>query len=239
MSTTAHTQAIALPDPRWKDLYRIGFVASIALAVIIVLAVVVYFIWPYQPGFTSVEEIFTGLQENLLVGLLSIEISALFVDAVLILQALALYAALKKVNESYALIALVLEIMGIMFFLMARPVLEMVYLSEQYAAATSDAARSQYLAAGEALSAIFNGTGWMWANIFLPLAGVIHALLMLRSSVFSKATAYTGLIISLLGLGILVPVFTITAIAGLGSTIGVVAWDLMLARTFYQLGWRQ
>jgi hypothetical protein len=241
MALTAQHQVIqdTLPHPRWRDLYRIGFVASIAVAALIVMAVIVYFIWPYQPGVTSVAQIFADLQENRIAGLLSIEISVLFVDAFLILQALALYAALKRVNESYALIFLVLEIMGIAFFLIARPVAEMVYLSNQYAAATSEVARSQYLAAGEAMSALFNGTLWMWANLLIAVAGFLQSLLMLRSRVFSRATAYVGFVINVCAVGILVPNFAIATLTGLGSTIGGAVWYLLIARTFFQLGWGQ
>ncbi len=35
-------------DPRWKDLYKVGGLAAIAGVVITVLAVVAFFIWPYE-----------------------------------------------------------------------------------------------------------------------------------------------------------------------------------------------
>jgi hypothetical protein len=51
-----------------------------------------------------------------------------------IIQMLALYAALKPVNESYALIAVVLGIIGNILILTARPVVEMMVLERLYLA---------------------------------------------------------------------------------------------------------
>ena len=45
----------------------------------------------------------------------------------------------------------------------------MLSLSNHYYAATSDAARSQYVAAGEALAALFNGTAWL---LYMVLQGI-------------------------------------------------------------------
>jgi hypothetical protein len=50
-----------------------------------------------------------------------------------------------------------LSLVGIMAFIVARPAFEMLSLSDGYAAATSDAQRSAYLAAGEATLAVFPG----------------------------------------------------------------------------------
>ena len=61
-------------------------------------------------------------------------------------------------NESYALLALVLGLIAAVLIVPARPISELFSLSELYAAATTDAARSQYLAAGEAILALFDGT---------------------------------------------------------------------------------
>ena len=104
-------------DPRWKDLYRVGFVACATFPVFIIIAVVAYFIWPYAPGFTSVQEIFTDLQTNPLGGLVSLDLSVVVLMPVMIFETLAVYAALRSVNESYAFIALVLGLMGVVLWL--------------------------------------------------------------------------------------------------------------------------
>ncbi|MCJ7823382.1 MAG: hypothetical protein MUP44_00630, partial [Anaerolineales bacterium] len=49
-------------DPRWKDLYKIGWITSIISVVIVILAITAFFIWPYAPGFESTDAIFTAIQ---------------------------------------------------------------------------------------------------------------------------------------------------------------------------------
>ena len=238
MSETIQNQVkdAGIPDPRWKDLYRAGFIACAAFPLFIVLAVVAYFIWPYSPGFTSVADIFTDLQTNRLGGLVSLDLSVVILMPVMVFEFLALYAALKQVNESYALIALVFGLMGGVLWLVSKPLVEMVVLSDQYAAAASEVERSQYLAAGEVLSAISSGTAWMLSQFLISISGVVSALLMLRCNYFSRATAYIGLALGLFGVSFWIP--EIGAILSLLGTIGGVIWYALMARDFYRLGWR-
>ncbi len=222
-------------DPRWTDLYKIGAITCMVFLVAIILAVVAYFIWPYTPGIISVADIFASLQRNLLGGLVSLDLSMVLLMPVAALITLAMYVALKEVNESYALIALVLGLMGYTIIFAGRPLAEMSYLSDQYAAATSEIAQNRYLAAGEALHALFNGTAWMSSMVLGGVSGAISSLLMLKSAAFTKATAYSGLVVCIGGLGFLIPV--IGPLMSLAATIGGVVWYGLMARDFYRLGW--
>jgi hypothetical protein len=239
MSTTKKNQNTdtGSTDSRWTDLYKIGAITCMIFPVTIILAVVSFFIWPYTPGVTSVADIFASLQHNLLGGLVSLDLFMALLMPVAALITLAMYVAVKEVNESYALIALVLGLMGYTIIFAARPLAEMTYLSDQYAAAASEIAQNHYLAAGEALHALFNGTAWMTSMILVGMSGVILSLLMLKSSAFTKATAYSGLVVSIGGLGFLIP--AIGPLLSLAATIGGVVWYGLMARDFYRLGWRQ
>ena len=110
---------------------------------------------------------------------------------------LAVYFSTKQANESYALIALVFGLISCILAFFMRPITEMFYLSSQYAAATTEAARNQYLAAGEALSALFNGTSWILYMITFEVELLISSLLMLKIKAFGKVTAWLGIIVSL------------------------------------------
>jgi hypothetical protein len=118
--------------------------------------------------------------------------------------------------------------------LAARPVTEMVALSEKYAAATTLAVRSQYLAAGDALLEHFSGTAWMAESFCLVLSGLISSLLMLRSSIFGRTTAYVGIATSLFGLGFVIPV--IGPLLFFVNTILSVILCMLMARGFFRLG---
>jgi hypothetical protein len=223
----------AIADPRWKDLYRIGGISSIFVAVSVLLAIIAFFIWPFKPGFTSTENIFMTLQNDRLGGLISLDLLMLLIAPVSMLPFLALYVALKRVNESYAFIALALGVLAVAVLIPSRPLVELVALSDKYTAATSEVERSQYLAAGESLHALFNGTAWAAQTIFFLLAGLINGLLMLRARPFSKATAWTGIVASIIGLGFFVPIVGMVLL--FANTILSVIWSILLARDFFKL----
>lgn len=116
--------------------------------VIIPIQLAVFIVWG-QPE-TAIDW-FSLFQGNKLAGLLAFE-HLFVVNAVVgIATTLALYVALRQVNESLVVIALV----EAMAFIVARPALEMLYVSNQYAA--TGAQRATLLAAGETMLATFNG----------------------------------------------------------------------------------
>ena len=224
-----------IADPRWKDLYRIGGVASILIAVAILFAIAAFFIWPFKPGSASTADIFAALQADRLGGLMSLDLPMPVIVLMSSLPLLALYVALKRVNESLALIALVLGLISIVALIPARSLAELVLLSESYARATSEAARNHYLAAGEALHALFNGTAWMVYTVLGGVSTLIFSWLMLRSRIFSPITAYIGFASVIGGMGIFIPLIGIPL--SLLATLGGVIWSILLARTFVRLGW--
>jgi hypothetical protein len=188
-----------------------------------------------NPGSASPGEILEALQDDMLGGLVSLDILLLVIELVTVLPLLALYVALKRVNESHALIALVLGLIAVVSFIVSRPLSEIVLLSEKYAAATSEVVRSQYVAAGEALLALFDGTAWVIGTVFTSVSALISSFLMLRSDIFSRTTAYTGIIASVPGFGFFIPV--IGPVLLFVVTLGGVIWYILIARTFFRLGW--
>ncbi len=220
-------------DPRWKDLYRIGSFSSLLIAVSIVFAIAAYFIWPYKGNTTSIEAIFTILQADRLGGLISLDISILLIAPLNILMFLAIYAALKQVNESVALIALVVALIAVVLVIVCRPLVELTVLSDHYAAAADPTEKLRYLAAGEVLRSSLDGTAWMMQTVFFMLAGLINCALMLRTRFFGKATAWLGIVNSAIGLGFFLP--TIGLLFLFLNTIGSVPWCLLMARDLFKI----
>ncbi len=221
-------------DPRWKDIYKIGGFTAIILELLIVLGGIAFAIWPYTPGSASTLEIYATLQSDRFGGLMSLDFLLFLSNFIGLLLFLTLYVSLKQVNESYALIALVLGLLAAILIVPARPIAELFTLSDGYAAATSDLVKNRFLAAGEATLAQFNGTAYL-ANTFLGgLSLLISSLLMLRSKLFSKATAYVGILTNLAVCLFFVPV--------VGTYLlflclpGYVIWYVQLGRRFFQLG---
>jgi hypothetical protein len=217
-------------------MYRVGTISSTLLLASIAFAIAAFFIWPYKLDGAPVSEIFTLLHDDRLAGLMSLELQMLLVQPVMVLTSFALYAALKQVNESFALLALALGIMGNILMFSARPVNELVYLSDRYIGAASEILKSQYLTAGETYLALYEGTAFTAATIFISVAGVINALLMLKSRFFSKTAGALGAVSSVLGISIFIPM--VGAALAFAGTIGAVAWNAMLARAFFRFGWK-
>ncbi len=224
---------IETASPSWHELYRIGALAAILSEVIIVIGIIAFPFYPYAPGNRSTEQIFALLQNDQLGGLISLDLHLLLGNLFGILLFLALYIALRQVNESLALIALALGLVAEVLIVPARPISELFSLSGLYASATTEVARSHYLAAGEALLAQFNGTSWFLNTLFGGLSLLISSLLMLRSNVFGKATAYVGMITNVLVCLFFIPRIGIFLL--FLSLPGYLIWNVQLARRLLRL----
>jgi len=143
---------------------------------------------------------FALLQDDKLIGLVLLDVVDLVNYALVGVIFLALYAALHRASRSAMAIATAFGLVGIAVYLASNHAFAMLSLSERYAAATIDAQRAIFLAAGEALLAIYNpgtiyqGTGYYVGYFLVLLAGLIISIAMLRSRVFSRATAWVGIL---------------------------------------------
>lgn len=132
-------------DSRWKGLYKVGGVAALTMLVLIPIQIIIFIAWP-PPG--TVEGYFTLFQDNWLLGLLNLDLLYMLTNALVVLIYLALYAALRRTSESSMAIALVVGLVGIAAYFASNTAFEMLSLSNQYAAATTDAQRTIFMAAG-------------------------------------------------------------------------------------------
>ena len=115
----------------------------------------------------------------------------------------------------------------------------MLSLSGQYASATTDAQRSLLTAAGQAMLA----EGQSRAGVpLVEFACLVISVVMLRGKVFSKATAYAGILGNVL-LIVVEIIFTLKqmlpdwgmAIA-IGAGLSMMTWYLLVGRRLLQLG---
>jgi hypothetical protein len=224
----------SLVDPRWKDLYKLAGIAAVVSELVILLGIVAYIIWPYAPGSKTTEEILRLLQNDPLQGLVSLDLFLLIGNLFSVFLFLALYVSLRPVNPSYALVALAVGLIGLVLLIPARPIVELFALSRQYADATTDTARSRVLAASDALLALFDGTNWFMNTLLGALSLLISSLLMLRSSTYSKATAYAGIFTNAVVCGFFIP--TLGKFLLFLSLPGYMIWYFLLARRFLQMG---
>ena len=204
-----------------NGLCRIGGIAALILIVYSLAMIVQLVLIGGQPG--TAAEAFSLLQHHRIVGLLRLDLPTVFVLPLYYLLFLGLFAALYQTDRAQAVLATSLAFVGVTLVLATPTALSMIPLSEKYAAATTEAAKSQLLAAGEAILAadIWHATGAIVGGILAQCGAVLICLAMLRSKDFGKTTAYIGIVMHCLDLahilfGLFLPVagFVFMAVAG-------------------------
>jgi hypothetical protein len=235
-NTESHRRAdeskVETEDSVWKGLYRVGGTAALIMAVFIPIQIIIFIVWPPP---STVIGWFTLFQNNRLLGLLDMDL-LLIVDQVLVaLVLLALYIVLRRASQSFMAIALTVGLLGIAAYFASTAAFSMLSFSDQYAAATTEAERSMFLTAGQTMLAIYQGTAFDVGYVLEGVALLIIAVVMLRSTLFGKKTAYVGI---LMGVMSLVPptAGTIGLLFSFGSLAPLEIWDILIARRLYQLG---
>jgi len=217
----------------WSDLFKLGSASALMMVVIIIIQMIVFIAAPPPYDGTALDW-FMLFQKNTLIGLINFEILMVVYTIITIPVALSLYILLRQTNPSWTATFLVLSLTGVMCFIAARPAFEMLQLSSGYAAAGTDAQRAMFLAAGEAKLATFHGTAFHISYILGSITGLIISFIMLKTNIFSKATAYVRIASSVCDFGLYVP--TIGIYISIFSVLFLVAWNIMIARRLYQLG---
>ncbi len=238
-------------ESNWKTLYRIGAFAAL-LAVFVFRRNLGAELMAFN-GFgiltvpstmpVSAAEWFALLHANPFVGLALLEVFDLVEYALVGVMFIALAVALWRSNRTAVLLGTICELIGIAVYFASNQAFALLSLSERYYAASTDAQRSPFLAAGESLLAIQNpgalyqGTG-IYASLFLVLVGgLIISVVMWQSNVFSKAAAATGIVANGFMLAYYVALVAAPALVVLPFVISApfrVVWYFLTARTLWR-----
>jgi hypothetical protein len=237
----------------WKVLYIVGGVAALTAVVVFRRNLAVelmtfnglgLFTMPDAWPNTAVDW-FAQFQEDRFIGLVLFNLIDLVNYILVGLIFLALYGALRKTHKWTMFIATSLGFVGITIFLVTNRAFAMLSLSERYAAATTAAQKAEFLDAGEAIlaidnpGAVYQGTGYYLGLLLVILAGLIISIVMLRSNIFSKATAYAGIVANALILGFFLTLVFTPYIRWLFPTISApfrLIWYILIALTLFKLG---
>jgi hypothetical protein len=220
-------------DSNWNSLHKISSAAALIMVAITLAQFVVFVVAP-PPLEGTATDWFALFQKSAFLGLLGFE-SLLVIYALLsVLVSVALFTVLKSASQSLTTLFLVLSVIGGIAFVVARPALEMLSLSNQYSAATTDAQRATIVAAGEVMVALFHGTAFQVSYILGSITGFLIAAAMLQSGLFSKTTAYLRIGSSVFDFGIFIP--GIGLFISLLSVVFLLVFNIMVARRLLQLG---
>ena len=243
----------ATPTSTWNPLFRIGGIAAL-LAVFVFRRNLGAELMAFKGfGLFAVPETlparaagwFALLQDNKFVGLALLEIFDLVEYVLLGLIFLAVCVALWQTNRSATLVATFFGLVGITVYIASNQAFAMLSLSGQHAAAATDAERTAFEYAGEALLAVHNpgvlyqGTG-IYAGLFLVLlAGLIFSVVMLRSNVFSKLTGVSGILANGFGLGYFIVLPFAPALLALPFVLSApfrMVWYFLIAWKLFRIG---
>ena len=109
----------------------------------------------------------------------------------------------------------------------------MLYLSKQYTLAGTSVEREGLLAAGQAVLSSWQGTPFQVGYVVGAIEMLLVAWVMLRSPIFSKPTAYVGMVASVVGFGVYVP--KVGVFISILSVVGMQVWYVMIALTLLRL----
>lgn len=237
--TLSQTQESETTQSDWSRLIQVGgIVAWIQLALLLVTFIVLTVVGS-EP--TTAADYYRAINQDGLAGLLRLDFGTLILLTLMPFVAVGIYGAFRHSRQAYALLALVLILVGTLLCLADHSAFSIMHLSERYAAAATPEEEAQILAAGEAVIAtdMWHTTGGFLAGLFMQGGFAFISFVMLRSPGFSKWTAYTGVLSNGLDfLHVFIMLFA-PALAAVVLAIGGVfylVWFPLLGRDLIRLG---
>jgi hypothetical protein len=201
--------------------------------------IAVYAIFP-RPK-TALEH-FELFHENWLAGLLTLDLLGMISYLLLVPTVLALYGALRRTSEAAMAVGPALFFVGIADFFATNTAFPVLALSQEYATATTDAERAAVLAAGQAMFALFNENAFLVSYVIVSAAWTMIAAVMVRSSLFGRASAYAGVLAGTAGIIAVVlehlsPMLVAVAIPlYFAAIVFLLLWVVLVGRRLYRLG---
>ena len=231
------------PDPSWRGLYRAGGISAILIGVLFIVAIVFIAITPQAPssGGISTLQYIAANRSIYIIGQI-LGIPSIFLGIVALL---ALFVALKHFNKNHAAIGSLVAIVAQLLPLAYLTFGSLVYLSDQYAAATTEAQRTAFATAAEGFIAVNNAVSAAGVDPILTAGaiGILILSLVMLKGVFHKGVAYLGIVAGALGiisaLGIFIRPLANPPPLGIGYIFyGVLntAWFVAVGYKLYKLG---
>jgi hypothetical protein len=222
-------------DGKW--LYRVGGISALVLGIAYIIIIALYV--PVGAPPSGAEARLTYLAGNTTVWWAILGLSVL-TDFLFVPVVLSLYLALKGINRNAMLVATACVGLFIVLDLAVTwtNYASLITLSGYYAAATNDVQRAVFVAAANYPSAVLESSLLGVYIILIPAVGILVIGLVMLKGIFSKSTAYLGLVTGILGIvSVAGPFFASSLsvtiiIASLLTTV----WVLFAGYRLYRLG---
>jgi hypothetical protein len=226
------------PDSRGKGLYRTGGISALLLGLGYVVTIPLYAYagappsgdggtWlTYLVGKTTVWWVILGL--------------SVLTDLLFVPVALTLYLALKGADRNAMLVGTAFVGLFVVLDLAVTwpNFASLIALAGKYAAATSDAQRTAYVAAADYASTVLGSRLEAVYSIAVLSVGILLIGLVMRKAIFGNITAYVGVVTGLLGIISVAGSFFVST-----SSVGIILtsvlttiWVLLVGFRLYQFG---
>jgi hypothetical protein len=217
------------PDEQW--IYRVGGIAALTIGVAYLIIIVLYAVVGVPPEGGQARLDYLIGKTNIWWAIVGVSVLTNFLYVPV---GLALYFALRSVNR----IAMLIGVAFVGLFAILENAVNwtlygaLIVLSNHYAAATTESQRAVFVAAATFAAAVLESPlAAVWAIGTLSFGFLVIGIVMLKS-VFSKLTAYVGILTGILG---------ILAVAGMDVAIILNAlfamlWLFMIGPKLYRLG---
>ena len=227
----------------WKSLRKVGGATALIVFLIPLAEVAISYLPGVERatrGTVTVVDWFTLFQTHWFLGLRNLGFLNLIGAILLAPTVLAIYSAIRRDNEAYAAFGTTVFFVGLAVYIASSRAFPMLSLSGQYASATTDGQRSLLIAAGQAM--LVEGQ----SRTGIPLVEfscLVISVVMLRGNVFSKTTAYAGILGNVLLMAVETMLIKLRTLPEWGMVLAVVAglammtWYFLAGRRLLQLGY--
>jgi len=224
-------------DPDWKWLYRVGGISALVLGIAYIIIIAFYL--PVGKPPSGAEARLMYLAGNITLWWTILSLSVL-TDLLFIPVALALYFALKGINKNVMLVATTCVGLFVVLDLAITwtNYASLITLSGHYASTTNNAERAVFVAAAIYPSIVIESSLLFVYNTFTLTVGILMTGVVMLKGVFSKSTAYLGLITGILGLVAVLGPFFVTALDAtiIIASILTTVWVMFVSYRLYRLG---
>ena len=224
-------------DPDGKWLYRVGGISALVLGTAYIVIVALYV--PVGAPPSGAEARLAYLAENTTVWWAILGLSVL-TDFLFVPVALSLYLALKGINRNAMLVATAFVVLFVVLDLAVTwpNYASLITLAGKYGAATNDAQRVVLVAAADYPSAVLESSLLGVYVILVPAVGILMTSLVMLKGIFSKSTAYLGLVTGILGIVSVAgsPFVSFLSVAVIVTSVLTTVWVLFVGYRLYRLG---
>ena len=224
-------------DSDWKWLYRVGGISALVLGIGYIIIIALYVPVGAPPSGAEARLMYLAGKTTLWWSILGLSV---LTDFLFVPVAFSLYFALKGINKKVMLLAT--SCVGL-FVVLDLTITwtnyaSLITLSSNYAAATNETERAVFVTAAIYPSILLESNLLFVYNTLTLSVGILMTGLVMLRGVFSKSTAYVGLITGILGMVAVVGPFLVTALGAaiIIASILTTIWVLFAGYRLYRLG---